>query len=69
MYSLGLPELDKYDAWMMDGQVAGFRSAFSAQQGGGRLTYATIKGAGHMAPQTNPRQSLELVMRFLEDSL
>ena len=64
VYGLGLTEASKYAAWMMGGQVVGFRASFT--QG---LTFATIKGAGHMTPQTNPKESLELISRFLEGSL
>ncbi|TFK48028.1 serine carboxypeptidase [Heliocybe sulcata] len=45
--------------WMVDGKEAGkTRSA-------GKLTWATIYGAGHMAPYDKPKESLELVNRWL----
>jgi serine carboxypeptidase-like clade 1 len=64
VYGMGLPEDGQYKAWMMGGQVAGFYASFAPG-----LTFATVKGAGHMAPQTNPRESLELISRFLERKL
>jgi serine carboxypeptidase-like clade 1 len=33
------------------------------------LTFATVKGAGHMVPQTNPKEALDLISRFLDHSL
>ncbi|TFK48035.1 alpha/beta-hydrolase [Heliocybe sulcata] len=45
--------------WMVDGKEAGkTRSA-------GKLTWATIYGAGHMAPYDKPKESLEMVNRWL----
>jgi serine carboxypeptidase-like clade 1 len=43
-------------------QVAGFTASFHSG-----LTFATIKGAGHMAPQTKPKETLHLISRFLDD--
>ena len=61
---MGLETIEPYSAWTMEGQVAGFVTKFK-----GDFTFATIKGAGHMAPQTNPVESLELLARFLRDEL
>ncbi|KAH9934971.1 Alpha/Beta hydrolase protein [Fomitopsis serialis] len=45
--------------WNVDGAVAGLtRSA-------GPLTFATIYGAGHMVPHDMPKESLELVNRWI----
>ncbi|PNH07041.1 Serine carboxypeptidase 1 [Tetrabaena socialis] len=30
------------------------------------LSYATVKGAGHMVPETNPREALALFQRFID---
>lgn len=45
-------------------QVAGFVAKFKPG-----LTFATVKGAGHMVPTSNPKEALELVSRFLSNSL
>lgn len=47
-------------------QVAGFYTKFKL---GGGLTFATVKGAGHMVPSSNPREALELVSRFMDGDL
>ena len=49
-------------------QVAGYAVEWAVgdEEGGtGRLTYATVKGAGHMVPQNKPAEALELFRRFL----
>ncbi|OSC96476.1 serine carboxypeptidase [Trametes coccinea BRFM310] len=45
--------------WLVDGDIAGMTRS------GGGLTFATIAGAGHLAPYDRPKQSLELVNRWL----
>lgn len=44
-------------------QIAGFATTFDR----GALTYATVKGAGHMVPNTTPRAALQLLSKFLQD--
>lgn len=43
-----------------DPEVAGFVRA------GGNLTYAVIRGAGHIAPYDQPARSLDMITRFIE---
>ncbi|KAG2483710.1 hypothetical protein HYH03_017428 [Edaphochlamys debaryana] len=60
---LGYPVKSAWAPWFVaDGQVAGYRVEY-----GHGLTYATVKGAGHMVPETNPRESLAMFERFLAD--
>lgn len=46
--------------YMVDGQVAGYWESY---QGG--LTFGTVHGAGHMAPQFKPPQTYHLVFNWL----
>ncbi len=64
VYGLGLPAKEPYSSWRIGDQVAGFRSSFSPD-----LSFATIKGGGHMVPQSNPREALELISRFIKGVL
>ncbi|KAG2425254.1 hypothetical protein HXX76_013838 [Chlamydomonas incerta] len=60
---LGYPVKSPWQPWFVaDRQVAGYYVEY-----GHGLTYATVKGAGHMVPETNPRDSLALFERFLAD--
>ena len=45
-------------------QVAGYAASFE-----GGLTFATVKGAGHMVPQTSPEAALALLQAWLADEL
>jgi cathepsin A (carboxypeptidase C) len=62
--SLGRKIISERSAWYytaLDGskQVAGFMEMYA------NITFATIKGAGHMVPQNKPIQSLEMFSNFL----
>ncbi|KAG1672516.1 hypothetical protein FOA52_002825 [Chlamydomonas sp. UWO 241] len=73
VYGMDLRVEQPYDAWLIDRQVAGFVSRFSlghsASPPGGGLTFATVKGAGHMVPTSNPHEALELISRWMQSKL
>ncbi|MEW5300498.1 MAG: hypothetical protein WDW36_003428 [Sanguina aurantia] len=57
---MGRETVRPWGPWLVgDGQVAGYAVAYD------KLTYATVKGAGHMVPETNPREALAMLQRFL----
>ncbi|GLJ25039.1 hypothetical protein SUGI_0479230 [Cryptomeria japonica] len=49
-----------YGAWYQNGQVAGWATAY-----GKILTFATVRGAAHMVPFSQPSRSLVLFQTFL----
>ncbi|XP_010055737.2 LOW QUALITY PROTEIN: serine carboxypeptidase-like 45 [Eucalyptus grandis] len=49
-----------YRAWFTSKQVAGYTQEY------GKLAFATIKGASHTAPATQPERSLQLFTSFLK---
>jgi hypothetical protein len=49
--------------WMLDNQVAGYVTVFDRNG----FTYATVKGAGHMVPETKPSAALAMFQRFLNN--
>lgn len=63
--SLRLQELTSWRPWYTavdtdsERQVAGYVVEYEG------LTYATVKGAGHMVPQNKPKEALELFRRFI----
>jgi pimeloyl-ACP methyl ester carboxylesterase len=53
-------------AWRVaDRQVGGYAVTFEP----GPLTFATVKGAGHMAAQTSPAATLALLRKWLDGDL
>lgn len=56
---LGLSTSIPYSAWYAHGQVGGWTTTF------GNLTYATVRGAAHMVPYTQPQRALVLFQAFL----
>jgi len=59
--SLDLPLVEEWRPWMLYQQVAGYVREYKG------LTYATIKGAGHMVPQFRPDQALHFFTQFLNN--
>jgi len=59
--SLGLPVVNEWRPWFVNQQVAGYVRTYKG------LTYATIKGAGHMVPQFKPPQALYFFSQFLNN--
>ena len=53
--------------WMMtDGQVAGYATVYDTPR---NFTWATVRGAGHMAPMYQPLRVFQLFERFLDKQL
>ncbi|XP_062176796.1 serine carboxypeptidase-like 18 [Alnus glutinosa] len=61
---LSLPLVDGWRPWFVDGQIAGFTEKYSTTKGDG-LTFATVKGGGHTAPEYKPQQCLEMADRWM----
>lgn len=61
--SLGVAVFDEWRAWYVDGQIAGYQVKFMNDHF--RLTYVTVKGAGHTAPEYKHKETLAMFDRFL----
>ena len=63
--SLNRPQLRPYNQWtlMKDGtrQIGGFVRRFE------RLTFVTVRGAGHMVPSDRPVEAFAIYKRFIMD--
>ncbi|PIN23062.1 Serine carboxypeptidases (lysosomal cathepsin A) [Handroanthus impetiginosus] len=64
--SLRLPILSDWRPWFVDSQIAGYATTY--RHGDYELTYATVKGAGHIAPRYLPKECLAMISRWFEQS-
>ncbi|XP_042412731.1 serine carboxypeptidase-like 18 [Zingiber officinale] len=58
--SLNSSIIDNWRSWLVDGQVAGYTMAYS-----NNLTFATVKGAGHTAPEYKPKECQAMISRWI----
>ncbi|POO03705.1 Serine carboxypeptidase-like, partial [Trema orientale] len=59
--SLNYSIVDDWRPWIVRGQVAGFTRSYS-----NRMTFATVKGAGHTAPQYKPKECFAMFKRWID---
>ncbi|CAN4115161.1 unnamed protein product [Withania somnifera] len=52
--------IDDWRPWTIDGQIAGYTRSFS-----NHMTYATIKGGGHTAPEYKRKESFHMLKRWI----
>ncbi|KAG0473894.1 hypothetical protein HPP92_015751 [Vanilla planifolia] len=60
--SLGFAAVDEWRSWHVHGQVAGYTISYS-----NNLTFATIKGGGHTAPEYKPRECMNMAWRWMNN--
>ncbi|XP_059636290.1 serine carboxypeptidase-like 18 isoform X2 [Cornus florida] len=60
--SLNLTVGSVWRAWFVDGQVAGYVKKLT--ENNFALTYATVKGAGHVAPEYKPKECYTMLDRW-----
>ncbi|KAL8491137.1 hypothetical protein ACS0TY_022970 [Phlomoides rotata] len=63
---LNLTVDESWRPWIVKGQIAGYTQRY--KENGFSLTYATVLGAGHIAPHSNPEQSFAMVDRWLSSN-
>ncbi|XP_072069626.1 serine carboxypeptidase-like 18 isoform X9 [Arachis hypogaea] len=63
--SLKLSIYDKWRAWFVDGQVAGFTEIYKMKEDH-YLTYVSVKGAGHVAQTFKPKEVYHMIKRTVK---
>nr|GEY44574.1 serine carboxypeptidase-like 13 isoform X1 [Tanacetum cinerariifolium] len=51
---------DQWRSWKLHGQIAGYTESYC-----NKMTYATVKGAGHTAPTKKPEECLAMFKRWI----
>ncbi|KAI4304190.1 hypothetical protein MLD38_039739 [Melastoma candidum] len=59
--SLGYSITEEWRSWHTENQVAGYLQGYDKN-----LTFLTVKGAGHMVPQSKPREALHFYSQWLD---
>lgn len=62
VHSLGVQPTSTYKMWRAGSVIAGFAQTFSKN-----VTFATVKGAGHLVSKDKPKESLHMISAFLSD--
>ena len=60
--SLNYTVKEEWRPWLIDEQVAGYVTEYSAPK---QFTLLTVKGAGHRVPNYQPRPALNFMQRWL----
>ncbi|CAL5204604.1 unnamed protein product [Lathyrus oleraceus] len=60
--SLNYSIVDDWRQWYSNGQVAGYTRTYT-----NRMTFATIKGGGHTAPEYKPKECFAMLSRWLSN--
>jgi len=61
--ALGFPIKTPFRPWTLNDQVMGYAITFDVNG----FTFLTVKGAGHMVPQTRPPAALAMFTRFIQN--
>ncbi|KAG4389918.1 hypothetical protein GLYMA_06G181700v4 [Glycine max] len=62
--SLNYSIVDDWRPWLTNGQVAGYTSTYS-----NRMTFATVKGGGHPAPEFKPEECFAMYSRWISNKV
>jgi len=61
--TLNWPVTEAWRPYLVNGQVAGYLEAYH-----GGFTFASVHGAGHMAPQFKPPETYHLIKNWINET-
>jgi carboxypeptidase C (cathepsin A) len=64
IWNMGYANTEKWAQYMVDNQVGGMTTNFTASNGAG-FRFTTVHGAGHMVPTTQPVRGVYIIKKFL----
>ncbi|KAM0039491.1 putative peptidase S10, serine carboxypeptidase, alpha/Beta hydrolase [Helianthus debilis subsp. tardiflorus] len=59
---LNYPVTDQWRSWKLNGQIAGYTESYSNM-----MTFATVKGSGHTAPEYKPEECVAMFKRWISN--
>ncbi|XP_043712242.1 serine carboxypeptidase-like 2 [Telopea speciosissima] len=60
--SLNYSIIDEWRSWIVEGQIGGYTRTYS-----NRMTFATVKGGGHTAPEFKPKECIAMFNRWISE--
>ncbi|CAA2966433.1 serine carboxypeptidase-like 18 [Olea europaea subsp. europaea] len=63
--SLNMTLEDNWRPWVVNGQVAGYTEKYKNKSNDFYITFVTVKGAGHLAPEFKHKECLAMLDRWL----
>ncbi|XP_042495430.1 serine carboxypeptidase-like 18 [Macadamia integrifolia] len=60
--SLNYSIIDEWRSWIVNGQIGGYTRTYS-----NHMTFTTVKGGGHTAPQYKPKECFAMLKRWISE--
>ncbi|CAN1324083.1 Serine carboxypeptidase-like 7 [Linum perenne] len=65
--SMNFRIVEEWRPWLLNNQVAGYTRIYSHPAGSNLMTFATVKGGGHTAPEYKPPECFAMFQRWITE--